>query len=39
MQAGSTIGVAKIEVITQNNGTGRVCAFGTATMCAVDLPV
>jgi uncharacterized protein (TIGR00369 family) len=38
MQAGSTIGVAKIEVITKNNGTERVCAFGTATMRAVDLP-
>ncbi len=38
MQVGGTIGVAKIEMISQNNGTERVCAFGTATMRAVDLP-
>jgi len=38
MQGGGTIGVAKIEVISQNSGTERVCAFGTATMRSVDLP-
>jgi acyl-coenzyme A thioesterase PaaI-like protein len=38
MQAGSTIGVAKIEVISKNRGVERICAFGTATMRAVDLP-
>ncbi|MGO4716710.1 PaaI family thioesterase [Bradyrhizobium sp. 2TAF24] len=38
MQAGNTIGVAKIEVISQNKGVERMCAFGIATMRAVDLP-
>jgi len=38
MQSGGTIGVAKIEVITQKKGVERLCAFGIATMRAVDLP-
>ena len=39
MQVGGTIGVAKVEVISQDKGTERVCAFATATMRAVDFPV
>ncbi len=39
LQAGGTISVAKIEVISKNKDTERTCAFGTATMRAVDLPV
>ena len=38
MQAGGTIGVAKIEVISQDKGVERICAFATATMRAVDIP-
>jgi uncharacterized protein (TIGR00369 family) len=38
MQVGGTIGVAKIEVISQEKGAERVCAFATATMRAVDIP-
>jgi uncharacterized protein (TIGR00369 family) len=38
MQTGGLIGVAKIEVFTQNKGVERLCAFGIATMRAVDLP-
>ncbi len=38
IQAGSTIGVVKVEVISQKAGTERVCAFATATMRAMDLP-
>ena len=38
MQAGGSIGVAKIEVISQDKGAERVCAFATATMRAVDMP-
>ena len=38
MQAGGTIGVAKVEVISKDKGTERVCAFATATMRAVDFP-
>jgi hypothetical protein len=33
MQAGGTIGVAKVEVISQDNGTGRLRALA---MRAVD---
>ena len=38
MQVGSSIAVAKIEVISQDKGTERICAFATATMRAVDMP-
>jgi hypothetical protein len=38
MQAGGTIGVAKVEVISQEKGAERICAFATATMRAVDIP-
>ncbi len=38
MQSGGTIGVAKIEVITQKKGVERLCAFGIATQRVVDLP-
>jgi uncharacterized protein (TIGR00369 family) len=39
MQTGGTIGVAKVEVISQDKGAERICAFATATMRAVDFPV
>ncbi len=38
MQVGGTIGVAKVEVISKDNGAERICAFATATMRAVDIP-
>ncbi len=38
LQAGGSIGVAKIEVFTKDAKSERRCAFGTATMRAVDLP-
>lgn len=38
MQVGGTIGVARVEVISQKAGAERICAFATATMRAVDLP-
>ncbi len=38
MQVGGSIAVAKIEVISQDKGAERVCAFATATMRAVDMP-
>jgi len=38
MQAGGTIGVAKIDVISQEKGVERACAFATASMRAVDFP-
>ncbi len=38
IQAGSTIGVVKVEVISLKSGSERVCAFATATMRAMDLP-
>ncbi len=38
LQVGGTIGVAKIEVFTKDAKSERRCAFGTATMRAVDLP-
>jgi uncharacterized protein (TIGR00369 family) len=38
MQVGGTIGVAKVEVISQDKGVERICAFATATMRAVDIP-
>ncbi|MBI3699546.1 MAG: PaaI family thioesterase [Afipia sp.] len=38
LQVGGTIGVAKIEVFSKTQNTETRCAFGTATMRAVDLP-
>lgn len=38
IQAGSSIGVVKIEVASQKAGAERICAFATATMRAMDLP-
>ena len=38
IQTGSSIGVVKVEVISQKAGTERVCAFATATMRAMDMP-
>jgi uncharacterized protein (TIGR00369 family) len=38
IQAGSTIGVVKVEVFSQKAGAERICAFATATMRAMDLP-
>jgi uncharacterized protein (TIGR00369 family) len=38
IQAGSTIAVVKVEVVSQKAGAERVCAFATATMRAMDLP-
>jgi uncharacterized protein (TIGR00369 family) len=38
LQVGGTIGVAKIEVFSKTGGAETRCAFGTATMRAVDLP-
>lgn len=38
LQVGGTIGVAKVEVFTKDAKSERRCAFGTATMRAVDLP-
>lgn len=37
IQVGGTIGVAKVEVISQDKGAKGVCAFGVATMRAVEL--
>jgi uncharacterized protein (TIGR00369 family) len=38
IQAGSSIGAVKVEVISQKAGAERICAFATATMRAMDLP-
>jgi uncharacterized protein (TIGR00369 family) len=38
IQVGGTIGVAKVEVISEGKGKRRVCAFATATMRGVDMP-
>src|SRR5262245_62586679 len=38
IQAGSTIAVAKVEVVSQKAGAERLCAFATATMRAMDMP-
>jgi uncharacterized protein (TIGR00369 family) len=38
IQVGGTIGVATIDVFTKNENSEHRCAFGTATMRAVDLP-
>jgi uncharacterized protein (TIGR00369 family) len=38
IQAGSTIGVVKVEVFSQKAGAERLCAFATATMRAMDIP-
>jgi acyl-coenzyme A thioesterase PaaI-like protein len=37
MQVGGTIGVAKVDVISQDKGVERLCAFATATMRAVEI--
>jgi uncharacterized protein (TIGR00369 family) len=38
IQAGSTIGVVKVEVFSRKAGAERACAFATATMRAMDIP-
>jgi uncharacterized protein (TIGR00369 family) len=38
IQVGGTIGVAKVEVISESKGKPRTCAFATATMRAVEMP-
>jgi len=38
IQAGSSIGVVKVEVASLKAGAERICAFATATMRAMDLP-
>ena len=38
IQAGSTIAVVKVEVVSQKAGAERACAFATATMRAMDVP-
>jgi len=38
IQAGSTIAVVKVEVVSHKAGTARMCAFATATMRAMDMP-
>jgi uncharacterized protein (TIGR00369 family) len=38
IQAGSTIGVVKVEVVSHKAGAEHTCAFATATMRAMDLP-
>jgi uncharacterized protein (TIGR00369 family) len=38
IQAGGTIGVVKVEVVSQKAGSERLCAFATATMRAMDMP-
>ena len=38
IQAGSTIAVVKVEVVSLKAGAETVCAFVTATMRAVDIP-
>jgi uncharacterized protein (TIGR00369 family) len=38
IEAGSTIVVVKVEVVSQKAGAERVCAFATATMRAMDMP-
>jgi uncharacterized protein (TIGR00369 family) len=38
IQAGSTIGVVKVEVFSQKAGVERICAFATTTMRAMDMP-
>jgi uncharacterized protein (TIGR00369 family) len=38
IQAGSSIGVVKVEVASLKAGAERICAFATATMRAMDMP-
>ncbi len=38
IQAGSTIVVVKVEVVSKMAGAERTCAFATATMRAMDMP-
>lgn len=37
LQAGGTLSVVTVDVVTEANGTERRCAFGTATMRAVEM--
>jgi uncharacterized protein (TIGR00369 family) len=39
LRTGGGIGVAKIEVFTRSSQSETLCAFGTATMRAVDKPI
>ncbi|MCA1551189.1 PaaI family thioesterase [Bradyrhizobium sp. BRP19] len=38
IQVGGSIAVAKVEVVSESKGNRRVCAFGLATMRAVEMP-
>jgi uncharacterized protein (TIGR00369 family) len=38
IQAGSSIGVVKVELSSHKAGAERACAFATATMRAMDIP-
>lgn len=38
IRVGSTVSVAKVEVESQQDGESRLCAFGTVTLRAVDIP-
>jgi uncharacterized protein (TIGR00369 family) len=38
IQAGSTIVVVKVDVVSKKAGAERTCAFATATMRAMDMP-
>src|SRR5215468_7058598 len=38
IQAGSTIAVVKVDVVSQKAGAERLCTFATATMRAMDMP-
>lgn len=38
IQVGGSIGVAKVEVVSAAKGNRRACAFGVATMRAVEMP-
>ena len=38
IQAGSTIAVVKVDVVSRKAGVERTCAFATATMRAMDVP-
>src|SRR5882724_9261409 len=38
IQVGKTVSVANVEVMTQDSGAERLCAFCTVTLRAVDMP-
>jgi uncharacterized protein (TIGR00369 family) len=38
LKMSGSIGVATVEVFTRDEKSERLCAFATATMCALDLP-